>query len=213
MMATIPAADASAAIDLLRRHFERRAGSDDELARELTRVLALLHEVDFVAQGVEGSSLPIGRIFGGASSSRQGLPADVRAAFLPLLPDLPWRYGYTPRPDLPGLENRMGWAELIGPLAPFRSDRVCLGLTAIGTHTRYPEHAHPAVEVYFVISGTARWTADGISHERPPGSYILHPANIVHAMETGDEPLLAAYTWSGDIVSPSIYSELPDAVG
>lgn len=103
----------------------------------------------------------------------------------------------------------MAWAELVGPLAPFHSDKVCLGVTAIGPHTRYPEHLHPAAEVYFVLSGTARWTAEGVTHERPPGSFILHPSNIVHVMETGDEPLIAAYTWSGDIVSPSIYTDSP----
>lgn len=53
-------------------------------------------------------------------------------------------------------------------------------------------------ETYYVLSGTARWTAEGVTHERAPGSFILHPSNIVHVMETGGEPLIAAYTWTGD---------------
>lgn len=209
MMATISSTDAVAAISILRQHFALRAGDEDDLGRELARVLALLDEVAFVAAGIEGSSHPLGSQFRTEPVLHHPPVADVLSAFAPLLPALPWRYGYTPRPDLPGLESRMGWAELVGPLAPFRSDRVCLGLTAIGPHTRYPEHAHPAVEVYFVVSGTARWTANGVTRARPPGSYILHPANVVHAMEASDEPLLAAYTWSGDIVSPSIYLDSP----
>lgn len=36
---------------------------------------------------------------------------------------------------------------------------------------------------------------------------ILHPSNVIHAMETHDEPLLAAYTWSGDVHTLSAYAK------
>jgi hypothetical protein len=79
-------------------------------------------------------------------------------------------------------------------VAPIASDEVCLGVTLIAPHTLYPLHRHNAVETYFVLSGTATWTAAGRSQTQPPGSFILHPSNIVHAMQTWDEPLLAVYT-------------------
>ena len=135
--------------------------------------------------------------------------APVFGAFLPHLDALPWRFSYAPRPDMPDIGERMAWAELVGPIAPFHSHRVCLGLTAIGPHLLYPPHYHPAVETYLVVSGTATWTAKGVSRRLPPGALIVHPSNIVHVMETGDEPLLAAYAWTGDVETLSAYTDHP----
>ena len=58
-----------------------------------------------------------------------------------------------------------------------------------------------------MIAGRAEWTAGEQTATQRPGDYILHPANIVHAMHTGEEPLLAVYSWTGDVVSPSVWAE------
>jgi quercetin dioxygenase-like cupin family protein len=200
---------AAQAVRILATHYAQRAESDDVTGRELARVLQALVLPNSPQGELAASGHLIRDHLAQPTSSHEGTVSDVLDAFRVLFPILPWRYGYDPRPDLPSLEQRMAWAELVGPLAPFFSERICIGITAIGPHTRYPEHLHPAVEVYYVLSGTALWTAGGITHERPPGSFILHPANTVHVMETGDEPLIAAYTWSGDIISPSVYTEGP----
>jgi quercetin dioxygenase-like cupin family protein len=120
---------------------------------------------------------------------------------------LPWRYGYSARPDAPGLETAMGWAEIIGPQAPIHSDQFCFGLTLIAPQTYYPPHRHPAVELYQVLIGHAAWTLGSATDIQPPGTIILHASGVVHAMRTGDEPLLAIYSWTGDIVSPSVWAE------
>lgn len=202
---------AKAAIDVLAKHYAAHARLDDAIGHELTEVLEQLGHVSFVQGELRAGSHPVSELLNGVLPSRNGSVADVLTAFHPLFAALPWRYGYVPRPDFPGLENRMAWAELVGPLAPFHSDKICLGITFIGAHTCYPEHTHPAVESYYVLSGTAHWTAAGVTQQREPGSLILHPSNITHVMETGDEPLIAAYTWSGDIVAPSIYAGSPES--
>jgi quercetin dioxygenase-like cupin family protein len=206
-MTSIPLSKTIPAIDLLRRHFERRQTGFDAVARELTTVLTQLQAVDYHDGILEGNTHPVAQYLKDELPSKSKSIAAVLSLFRPLADALPWRYSYTSLPDNPGLENRMAWAELVGPKAPFHSDQVCLGLTVIGPHVRYPEHAHPAVEVYYVLSGTARWTAKGISKAWPPGAYILHASNVIHAMETGDEPLIAAYTWSGNVQTLSAYSE------
>ena len=90
--------------------------------------------------------------------------------------------------------------------APFRSDRVCLGLTLIGPQTLYTKHRHPAIELYHVVAGTAAWTLDDVSRDNQPGTYILHPSQAVHAMQTRAQPLLAIYFWSGtDVRTASVY--------
>jgi len=205
-MTSIPLAKTLAAIDILRSHFERRQTGFDALAHELGSVLAHLKAVDYRDGSLQGNAHPVESYLTDQATSRAKPLTDVLDAFRPLATALPWRYSYSPSADKPGLENRMAWAELVGPQAPFHSDQVCLGLTIIGPHVRYPEHAHPAVEVYYVLSGTARWTSKGITKAQPPGAYILHPSNVVHVMETAEEPLIAAYTWSGDVHTLSTYT-------
>jgi len=183
------------------------SGLDDDIAAELRSVLALLPQI----RPVETDNLygdpthGVSRFVAEALAPKTGAVADVIDALRPLAHTLPWRYSYKPRGDRSGLENRMGWAEFIGPEAPIKSDKLCLGVTLIGPHTLYPAHHHPAIESYYVLSGTALWTADGITRALPPGSFILHPSNVDHSMETFEEPLLAAYTWTGDIETLSIY--------
>lgn len=205
-MSMLCLADTLPAIDVLRQHFEKRQTGFDTLAEELRTVLAHLRAIQYRERAVDGSSHAVAKFLTAPPVSKTTPLHDVLSAFRPLADVLPWRYSYSPRPDLPNLENRMAWAELVGPKAPFHSDQICLGITIIGPHVHYPEHTHPAIEVYYVISGTARWTARGVTQARPPGSYILHPSNVIHAMETSDEPLIAAYTWSGEVKTLSSYT-------
>jgi len=130
----------------------------------------------------------------------------VAAALRSIADGLPWRYSYAPRADAPGLAAAIGWAEIVGPLAPFRSDAVCLGLTLIAADSFYPPHRHPAVELYHVLTGHPEWTAGADMRIRGPGAFILHQSETIHAMRTDQEPLLAIYTWTGDVVSPSIWA-------
>ena len=115
----------------------------------------------------------------------------------PALPDLPWKYNYEPRPDMPDLGNQIGWGEILGPEAPYHDEHFCFGFTLLGKNTFYPAHYHPATELYVVLSGHAIWTLDEHSQIRGPGDFILHPSNHVHSMQTENEPMLALYTWSG----------------
>jgi hypothetical protein len=221
--ASIPRENAVALIDLFRAEYARRAARTisgdaraDALGDELRKVLALLDAVDFSRADetlLRSSGHPVlerlGALGGGGGtevgSAAAGF-ATLLAKVRPWLAALPWRYSYDERADSPGLGGRMAWAELVGPIAPFVSERVCFGLTAIAPGVLYPAHRHPAVETYFVLNGTARWTAAGVACERAPGAFILHPSNIVHVMETSAEPLLAAYTWSGDVHTLSTYA-------
>jgi quercetin dioxygenase-like cupin family protein len=212
---------ARSAVEAIRGHFAARLATrreileitpaiTPEIAAELERVLALLATVDFSQvdeKHLQTSGHPVVRQLRRMGvTSRGNAPTEaIFQVFLPYLEALPWRYSYASRPDAPDIGERMAWAELIGPVAPFHSGKVCLGLTAIGPGLFYPPHYHPAVETYLVVSGTAAWTANGVTRQHPPGTLILHPANLVHAMRTGDEPLLAAYAWTGEVETLSMY--------
>ena len=195
-------------IAAIQTNFRQHKSADDAVNREIAKVLSLLEVLPPLEGSFPRSSHPVTRHLDAAFASGSDATEKLLSAIRPVAYDLPWKYNYARRDDAPGLENTMGFAEIIGPEAPFRSKSVCLGLTLIGAETLYPTHFHPAIELYYVTAGTATWTADGSSRDKAPGTYILHPSKIVHAMRTHKEPLLAVYSWSGDDVETlSSYSE------
>lgn len=115
---------------------------------------------------------------------------------------------YSPASDYAGEEMSKNYAftRLIGPQlfgedsAIFYSDTVTVGFTVQAPNIHYPSHWHPAAECYGVLTGTGRWQ---VNHEpfteKPPGTFIYHPTNIPHAMETLDQPMLTVYGWTGAI--------------
>lgn len=195
--------------DALLAEYARPRVENDAAAREMAVVAALAAGAAREPVAFDANDHPALRHLDKALAAAERRVPALAAALRPVAAALPWRYGYAPRADAAGLEHRMAWAELVGPAAPFRSAQVGLGLTLIGPHTSYPPHRHPAVEVYRVVAGTAVWRAGPVTSLHPPGATILHSPNLVHAMRTGDEPLLAIYSWSGDVNSPSVWEEAP----
>lgn len=183
-----------------------RATMTDAIGTEARQIL----EVDIPEQTCTfpESTFPITSFIGDALKHGTRITRPLLDILAPALPYLPWKYNYEPREDMPDLGQKMAWGEIIGPEAPFVCNSFCLGFTLIAPHSDYPAHFHPATELYYVLSGTAEWTLNGQSSLKPPGSFILHPSNVVHAMRTDDEPMLALYTWSGpDVVTLSKYTD------
>jgi mannose-6-phosphate isomerase-like protein (cupin superfamily) len=183
-----------------------RKPADDAVGRELQRVVSWLEPLPPLTGVFSRNQHAATRHIKAALQAGNESTAALLDAVSPVIRLLPWRYSYPPREDTPELGQNIAFAEIIGPAAPFHSDSVCLGLTLLGPETLYPAHRHPAVELYYVVAGTATWTLDGVSHEPPPGTFILHPTQAVHAMRTHAEPLLAVYSWTGaDVRTPSVY--------
>jgi hypothetical protein len=139
------------------------------------------------------------------AAGRTHAAADIAATLAALPGALPWHYHYAPRPDAADLADRIGFAELIGPRAPLTAPDCRAGFTLMAPDTFYPLHVHPAIELYLVISGHARWTTPEAERIVPPGAFVLHRANQPHAMRTFAEPLLALYGWRGDLDTPAFY--------
>lgn len=91
-----------------------------------------------------------------------------------------------------------GWMELFGTRGHFVNDRIAGGFLLLGPHIDYPDHHHIAEEIYIPLTGGAEWRAgDAGFQKREAGEVIHHASNMVHAMRTGDAPLLALYLWRG----------------
>ena len=90
--------------------------------------------------------------------------------------------------------------EWLGPDRLLHNTEFRVGMLMLGPSTVYPEHHHPAEEVYHVISGHALWSRAGAPWRlEPPGTMIHHAPNVPHATQTRDAPLLALYCWTGAI--------------
>ncbi|WP_420135136.1 dimethylsulfonioproprionate lyase family protein [Rhodopseudomonas sp.] len=193
-------------IAALRRAFTDPAGANAAASAEIEHVDALISAATAAPRPLQPTHHPLTQHLPAVLDLADKSAPDTAAALRSLAARLPWRYGYEPRGDAPGLEGAMGWAELIGPLAPIVSHEVCFGLTLIGPRAHYLPHRHPAVELYRVVVGHPQWTVGSVTSLRAPGAAIFHDSNVVHAMRTEDEPLLAIYSWTGDIETPSIWA-------
>jgi hypothetical protein len=129
----------------------------------------------------------------------------IAEALATLSGQLPWRYSYPARPGAADLGDRIAFAELIGPRAPLTVPGCRAGFTLMAPETFYPLHAHPAIELYLVISGHAQWTTPEAERIVPPGAFVLHRSGQPHAMCTFAAPLLALYGWRGDLDTPAFY--------
>jgi hypothetical protein len=78
----------------------------------------------------------------------------------------------------------------------------CIGsLAGVATGyrlTRYLDHRHPPEEIYVVLSD-GQWRQAGDPwHEPRIGGLVYNPPNFVHAMRSGERPLLALwFLWTG----------------
>lgn len=195
-----------ALVAALRESFTTNTASDHAIAAEIRRVDAELARADAPALPLQPTGHPLIRFLPDVLARAASTAPGIAAALGPIGRRLPWRYGYAPRADAPGLEHAMGWAELVGPAAPIVSHEIGFGLTLLGPDVHYFAHRHPAVELYRIVVGHPHWTVGDTTRRRSPGDAILHATNEVHAMRTEAEPLLAIYSWSGDIDSPSVWA-------
>lgn len=129
---------------------------------------------------------------------------ELAAACGALAPGLHWRNKYPPTAANAALIDGFGFCDAIGPDGTQDSDAVTLGLVLLGPQVDYPFHRHPAVELYYVVSGVARWAVDfGNFALRQPGEFLIHRGGQPHAMRSGGKALLAISAWRGDIAARS----------
>jgi hypothetical protein len=187
---------------------QRRAGADPD--NEISEALELW------PQNGAGGSTPKPRRLPAADHLESSLDlahnsptAAAAEALRALAPALAWTYGYPPHPRYPDLADRVAFAPIAGPDDLRRSEKLLIGLTLIASHTLYPAHLHPAIELYLPVGGVGLWSQGGAPFQpRAPGEIILHRENVSHATEARAEPVLAIYTWRGDLETKPVFTEI-----
>ncbi len=104
-----------------------------------------------------------------------------------------------------------GFAELIGKLGPFVSQRVRAGVGIWGPNLTYPQHRHGAEEAYVPLAGSAEYrfgAEEGASRvERGPGDVVYVPSLLTHGFRTGDTAFVVLYIWqNGDLRETSTFA-------
>jgi hypothetical protein len=96
--------------------------------------------------------------------------------------------------------GRYSYCDIVGPEASIHAPDIGFGAYLQFPDTWYPLHWHAAEELYLPLSGTAKWTRDGVA-DRPAraGTLIRHASYERHATRTLSEPLLALWVWLGDL--------------
>jgi quercetin dioxygenase-like cupin family protein len=129
------------------------------------------------------------------AAARQGAPdiAEVADAVGSLAGRLIWTRRPGSESVADGFYDNHASARVTGPDGLEIRDDVSVGLSLMAPNTRYPDHHHPPEEVYLVLSPGEWRQGDGPWHEPGPGGVVHNPPGIVHAMRSGDSPLLAVW--------------------
>jgi quercetin dioxygenase-like cupin family protein len=133
------------------------------------------------------------------SGALANLPPGLLAPLLKACaPVIPWTVGDFKMPA--SFAGRSAYVEIVGPEGLAHREDLRFGLYVQTPDSLYPPHNHAAEELYYVLSGTARWQkADGEFRALAPGTLIRHAPWERHAMRTDSEPLLAMWGWTGDL--------------
>ncbi len=107
--------------------------------------------------------------------------------------DLPWSTAAS-YPE--ALQRVVRWKTLVGQDPGVPVAEVRLGLLELDPGGYYPAHAHPAPEIYLVLSGAAQWTVGEETFRAEAGMAIYHAPNVPHRMvNDGPTPLQAVWWW------------------
>ena len=107
---------------------------------------------------------------------------------------------------------------LIGGQRPgvVSQEDILMGVLELAPGATYPAHKHPSPELYYVISGTARWTVGNETFTAEPGTAVYHPPDTLHRMiNTSDAVLKTVYMWwapGGDRAAIRASSQLLEPV-
>lgn len=76
---------------------------------------------------------------------------------------------------------------------------IVAGLVFMRPNQVYPQHSHSPQELYFILSGNAKWLFGGNTQykNKTSGDLIYNHPNDIHGIKTENEPLLALYVLWG----------------
>lgn len=124
----------------------------------------------------------------------------LRDAIIAAGPAATWRETYKGTHLGPDFMDRFGCYCIIGQGGPFSAPGYAAFMVYMPAGLDYPDHHHPAEEMYVVLAGQAEFRLAGAAPRiGAPGDHIFHPSMAPHAMTTHEHPVLALVLWRGDL--------------
>jgi hypothetical protein len=115
-----------------------------------------------------------------------------------LSPRLQWKRRNGSSPDGASFHDGHANALVAGPGGLEARNDVWVGISLLVPHVRYPDHRHHPEEVYVSLAGGAWWNSNMDWTTPGPGGLIYNEPNVLHAMRTEAQPLLAIWClWVG----------------
>ncbi|HEX7107801.1 MAG TPA: dimethylsulfonioproprionate lyase family protein [Aestuariivirga sp.] len=127
-----------------------------------------------------------------ASAGLAPIP-ELAAALNDMSPDLQWKRRNSSPPAGTNFHDGHANALVAGPGGLEEREDVWVGISLLAPHVRYPDHRHPPEEVYVSLAGGAWWNANMDWTTPGPGGLIYNEPNVLHAMRTEEQPLLAIW--------------------
>lgn len=167
--------------------------NDNPLAQEVSEKLARVPAFDFEPQADHPSAV-------GFLDQTLNAPDahDLCQTLMDVSPLLPWTDAtYV---SLDGVEVKFAFVRLVGPMGIHKTEELSFGLFLQAPDFFYPSHQHEAEELYFTLSGEAQWQKDDADFAAvPAGRLIHHKVWQPHATKTEATPILAMWSWTGNL--------------
>ena len=128
-------------------------------------------------------------------------PVGIAAAIEQASPHVSWsKYEMTEWTSQ--LADRSKAATLVGPFGTIDHESLAIGYYHVGPGAIYHEHGHAAREVYLILEGEVDFlTADGWRNLGPGEATVQEP-EVVHGLQTREQPIVCFWAWAGDVASP-----------
>ena len=107
-----------------------------------------------------------------------------------------WENGYAEKDVNKNFLNNYGFFELIGPTGHFKTSKLALYVNYLDKKSFYPLHNHEAEELYFIISGEAKFENNNGDYEILTSNKTrFHKSFEPHAITTNNNQILSFVIW------------------
>jgi hypothetical protein len=177
------------------------ADSCDGAKPSATRIFSALRNKVGPRSDAKPESLPVCSVLEDAlhiSGKAKAPIPELGTTLAKLSPGLVWQRRKGAELEPPGFFDGHANAYLVGPGGVEIRNDVWIGISLMAPHVRYPNHRHPPEEIYVSLAG-GDWKKEQNWHRPKPGGLIYNEPNVLHAMATDEEPLLAIWClWVGE---------------
>lgn len=173
-----------------------RAGADGPVHAAVERIFTALQTPGTQAAETASACLPVCGHLPTAlehASGQPGLVGAVAGAFAGIELRLNWQTRPGAATHGEAFLNGHANATIAGPAGLEIRPDVWIGVSLMAPHTRYPDHHHPPEEIYLVLSPGEWRQANHPWHAPGIGGLVHNPPDIVHAMRSTEQPLLAVW--------------------